>query len=199
MNLELALRALSSERRLQILDWLRNPRRHFPPQVDGDLIKDGVCGLLIARKLRVTQPTASEHLKISHQAVDVLQARRSTDQNHQERVPGQNLAASEKEPSRMQYRRFGRTGWNVSEIGYGMWGMAGWTGSQDAESIASLQRAVDLGCNFFDSAWAYGDGHSEQLLGKVLRANPGKKLYTATKVPPKNRKWPARREYALDD
>ncbi len=58
---------------------------------------------------------------------------------------------------------------------------------------------VDLGCNFFDTAWAYGDGHSEQLLGKVLRANPGKKLYTATKVPPKNRKWPARREYSLDD
>ena len=99
----------------------------------------------------------------------------------------------------MQYRRFGRTGWNVSEIGYGMWGMAGWTGSEDAESLASLQRAVDLGCNFFDTAWAYGDGHSEQLLGKVLRANPGKKLYTATKVPPKNRRWPARREYALDD
>jgi aryl-alcohol dehydrogenase-like predicted oxidoreductase len=99
----------------------------------------------------------------------------------------------------MQYRRFGRTGWNVSEIGYGMWGMAGWTGSGDAESLASLQRSVDLGCNFFDTAWAYGDGHSEELLGKVLRANPGKKLYTATKVPPKNRKWPARREYSLDD
>jgi aryl-alcohol dehydrogenase-like predicted oxidoreductase len=99
----------------------------------------------------------------------------------------------------MQYRRFGRTGWNVSEIGYGMWGMAGWSGSEDAESLASLQRAVDLGCNFFDTAWAYGDGHSEQLLGKVLRANPGKKLYTATKVPPKNRKWPSRREYSLDD
>jgi aryl-alcohol dehydrogenase-like predicted oxidoreductase len=99
----------------------------------------------------------------------------------------------------MQYRRFGRTGWNVSEIGYGMWGMAGWSGSEDAESIASLQRAVDLGCNFFDTAWAYGDGHSEQLLGKVLHANPGKKLYTATKVPPKNRQWPARREYSLDD
>jgi aryl-alcohol dehydrogenase-like predicted oxidoreductase len=99
----------------------------------------------------------------------------------------------------MQYRRFGRTGWNVSEIGYGMWGMAGWTGSEDAESLASLQRAVDLGCNFFDTAWAYGDGHSEQLLGKVLRANPDKTLYTATKVPPKNRQWPARREYSLDD
>ena len=99
----------------------------------------------------------------------------------------------------MQYRRFGRTGWNVSEIGYGMWGMAGWTGSEDAESLASLQRAVDLGCNFFDTAWAYGDGHSEQLLGKILRVNTGKKLYAATKVPPKNRKWPARREYSLDD
>jgi aryl-alcohol dehydrogenase-like predicted oxidoreductase len=99
----------------------------------------------------------------------------------------------------MQYRRFGRTGWNVSEIGYGMWGMAGWAGSEDAESLVSLQRAVDLGCNFFDTAWAYGDGHSEQLLGKVLRANSGKTLYTATKVPPKNRQWPARREYSLDD
>jgi aryl-alcohol dehydrogenase-like predicted oxidoreductase len=99
----------------------------------------------------------------------------------------------------MQYRRFGRTGWKVSEIGYGMWGMAGWTGSEDAESLASLQRAVDLGCTFFDTAWAYGDGHSEQLLGKVLRANSGKTLHTATKVPPKNRQWPARREYSLDD
>jgi aryl-alcohol dehydrogenase-like predicted oxidoreductase len=99
----------------------------------------------------------------------------------------------------MRYRRFGRTGWDVSEIGYGMWGMAGWTGSEDAESLASLQRAVDLGCNFFDTAWAYGDGHSEQLLGKVLGANSGKTLYTATKIPPKNRQWPARREYSLDD
>jgi DNA-binding transcriptional ArsR family regulator len=68
MNLELALRALSNDRRLQILDWLRNPTRHFPPQVDGDLVDDGVCGLLIARKLRVSQPTASEHLKILLQA-----------------------------------------------------------------------------------------------------------------------------------
>src|ERR1700716_107887 len=59
--------------------------------------------------------------------------------------------------------------------------------------------AVDLGCNFFDTAWAYGDGHSEELLGKILRANSDKRLYTATKVPPKNRRWPARREYSLDD
>ena len=69
----------------------------------------------------------------------------------------------------MHYRKFGRTGWNVSEIGYGMWGLAGWTGSDDAESFDALQRAVDLGCNFFDTAWAYGAGRSEQILGKVLR------------------------------
>jgi aryl-alcohol dehydrogenase-like predicted oxidoreductase len=107
----------------------------------------------------------------------------------------------------MRYRRFGRTGWNVSEIGYGMWGMAGWTGSQDAESLDSLQRSVDLGCNFFDTAWAYGNGHSEELLGKILRANknnaacggPDKKLYVATKIPPKNLRWPARPEFSLDD
>src|SRR6201997_1690066 len=106
----------------------------------------------------------------------------------------------------MHYRRFGRTGWNVSEIGYGMWGLAGWTGSARAESIASLQRAVDLGCNFFDTAWAYGDGRSEKILGQILRNNksaahagPDKKLYVATKVPPKNRRWPSRREFSLDD
>jgi aryl-alcohol dehydrogenase-like predicted oxidoreductase len=107
----------------------------------------------------------------------------------------------------VNYRRFGRMGWNVSEIGYGMWGMAGWTGSADTESLESLQRSVDLGCNFFDTAWAYGDGHSEQLLGKILRANEGnaaaggadKKLYVATKIPPKNRRWPSRREFSLDD
>ena len=63
-----ALRALASERRLSILDWLRDPRAHFRPQVDGDLVKDGVCGLLIAEKLGVSQPTASEHLKILVQA-----------------------------------------------------------------------------------------------------------------------------------
>lgn len=99
----------------------------------------------------------------------------------------------------MKYRRFGRTGWNVSEMGYGMWGMGGWTGSDDAESLESLQRAVNLGCNFFDTAWAYGDGHSEKLLGQLVRANSGKRLYVATKVPPRNLKWPSRREYSLDD
>jgi DNA-binding transcriptional ArsR family regulator len=64
MEMEEALRALANDRRLRILEWLRRPRKHFPPQVDGDLVKDGVCGLLIARKLKVSQPTASEHLNI---------------------------------------------------------------------------------------------------------------------------------------
>jgi DNA-binding transcriptional ArsR family regulator len=68
MNLQLTLRALANDRRLQILAWLKKPTRHFPAQVDGDLIEDGVCGLLIARKLHVSQPTASEHLKILLQA-----------------------------------------------------------------------------------------------------------------------------------
>jgi len=99
----------------------------------------------------------------------------------------------------MHYRTFGRTGWHVSEIGYGMWGMGGWTGSDDDESLRSLQRAVELGCNFFDTAWAYGDGHSERLLGQLVRAHPDTRLYTATKIPPKNRKWPARPDDSLDE
>lgn len=99
----------------------------------------------------------------------------------------------------MKYRKFGRTGWQVSEIGYGMWGMAGWSGSDDKESSESLQLAADMGCNFFDTAWGYGAGKSEGLLGQLIRANKDKKLYTATKMPPKNFKWPARREYSLDD
>ena len=99
----------------------------------------------------------------------------------------------------MRYRTFGRTGWQVSEVGYGMWGMAGWTGSDDEESFTSLDRAIALGCNFFDTALAYGDGHSERLLGAALKRHPDKRLYVATKIPPKNRKWPARPEYPLDE
>jgi aryl-alcohol dehydrogenase-like predicted oxidoreductase len=99
----------------------------------------------------------------------------------------------------MRYRTFGRTGWQIAEVGYGMWGMAGWTGSDDEQSFASLDRAIELGCNFFDTAWAYGDGHSERLLGQTLKRHPGTRLYLATKIPPKNRKWPARPAYALDD
>jgi aryl-alcohol dehydrogenase-like predicted oxidoreductase len=99
----------------------------------------------------------------------------------------------------MRYRRFGRTGWMVSEIGYGMWGMGGWSGSKDDESLTSLQLAVDLGCNFFDTAWAYGDGHSEKLLKEIIQQNPEKKLFIATKIPPKNRMWPSQRQFTLDD
>jgi aryl-alcohol dehydrogenase-like predicted oxidoreductase len=90
----------------------------------------------------------------------------------------------------MNYRKFGRTGWQVSEVGYGMWGMGGWTGSDDDESRRSLDRAVELGCNFFDTAFAYGMGKSEKLLGEALKRHAGTKLYAATKVPPRNLKWP---------
>jgi aryl-alcohol dehydrogenase-like predicted oxidoreductase len=92
----------------------------------------------------------------------------------------------------MRYRTFGRLGWSVSDIGYGMWGMGGWTGSEDEKSLASLDRSVALGCNFFDTAFAYGDGHSERLLGETLKRHAGTKLYVATKVPPKNRVWPGK-------
>ncbi len=91
----------------------------------------------------------------------------------------------------MRYRQLGRTGFNVSDIGHGLWGMGGWSGSEDAQSLASLQRSVDLGCTFFDSAWAYGEGHSDRLLGRVLEQNRDKRLFVASKVPPRNRKWPA--------
>jgi aryl-alcohol dehydrogenase-like predicted oxidoreductase len=99
----------------------------------------------------------------------------------------------------MKTRRFGRMGWQVSEIGYGMWGMGDWKDSDDRQSSRALQGAVELGCNFFDTAWSYGNGRSEALLGKLVRDNPGKKLYTATKMPPKNFKWPSRREFSLED
>jgi len=99
----------------------------------------------------------------------------------------------------MHYRRFGKTGWKVSEIGYGMWGLAGWTGSDANEVGDALRKAVDMGCNFFDTAWAYGDGRSEKILGQLIKDYRDKKLYAATKIPPKNRKWPSKPEYALKE
>lgn len=99
----------------------------------------------------------------------------------------------------MKYRRFGHTNWMLSEIGYGMWGMGGWSGSDDEQSLASLQLAIDLGCNFFDTAWAYGAGHSEKLLGQIVRQNAAQRLFTATKIPPKNFKWPSQRDFSLED
>jgi aryl-alcohol dehydrogenase-like predicted oxidoreductase len=89
-------------------------------------------------------------------------------------------------------RRLGRTGLSVSEIGYGAWGIGGdmWLGAQDDESLAALNRAVDLGVNFIDTAAAYGEGHSEQLVGKVVAERP-ERIVVATKIPPKNLVWPA--------
>ncbi|CAM4087193.1 aldo/keto reductase [Zobellia nedashkovskayae] len=99
----------------------------------------------------------------------------------------------------MIYRRFGRTGWQVSEVGYGMWGMAGWTESDDKQSAKSLDLAVENGVNFFDTAWGYGEGHSEELLGELIRRHPKTKLYAASKIPPKNFNWPAKPEYKFED
>jgi len=99
----------------------------------------------------------------------------------------------------MKYRRFGRIDWQVSEVGYGMWGMAGWTASDDEQSAKSLDLAVEKGVNFFDTAWGYGEGHSEELLGKLVKRHPSKKLYTASKIPPKNFQWPAKPEYAFEE
>jgi aryl-alcohol dehydrogenase-like predicted oxidoreductase len=102
----------------------------------------------------------------------------------------------------MRYRTFGRTGWQVSEVGYGMWGMAGWTGSDDELSLRALERAFALGCNFFDTAWAYGAGKSEQLLGQALKKRGPHSdpiVRVATKIPPKNMKWPGKAEYPIAD
>jgi aryl-alcohol dehydrogenase-like predicted oxidoreductase len=95
----------------------------------------------------------------------------------------------------VKQRVFGRTSWQVGEIGYGMWGAgdAAWTGLDESESRRSLQLAADLGCTFFDTAWGYGEGRSERLLGELLRSNPDRRLYSATKIPPKNRQWPSHR------
>jgi aryl-alcohol dehydrogenase-like predicted oxidoreductase len=99
----------------------------------------------------------------------------------------------------MKYRKLGRTGFEVSDIAYGLWGMSGWSGSEDKESLSSLQLSVDLGCNFFDTAWAYGDGKSDGLLGEILNRNSKKRLYCASKIPPANDKWPALPRYQYSD
>ena len=99
----------------------------------------------------------------------------------------------------MQTRLFGRLGWPVSEVGYGLWGMGGWSGSNDAESMAAIDRSIALGCTFFDTALVYGEGKSEHLLGSVLANHRDKTVRVATKIPPKNMRWPALPEYALDD
>jgi aryl-alcohol dehydrogenase-like predicted oxidoreductase len=99
----------------------------------------------------------------------------------------------------MQYRRFGRTNQKVSEIGYGMWGLAGWTGSDDNEIMKALERSVELGCSFYDTAWGYGAGKSEEILGQLVKRHSGKQLYCATKIPPKNFKWPSKSSFTLEE
>ena len=99
----------------------------------------------------------------------------------------------------MQYRKLGRTGFEVSEIGHGLWGMGSWPDSDDKESSCALQVSTDHGCNFYDSAWAYGEGKSDRLLGEHLVANSAKRLYAASKIPPMNLKWPASSAYAYTD
>ena len=93
----------------------------------------------------------------------------------------------------MNYRKLGKTNFEVSDIGYGAWGIGGkqWLGGSDDESVTALRRAIELGLNFIDTALAYGDGHSEKLVGRVVRESRGK-IFVATKVPPKDRVWPAK-------
>jgi aryl-alcohol dehydrogenase-like predicted oxidoreductase len=99
----------------------------------------------------------------------------------------------------MKYRKLGRTGFDTSDIAHGLWGMSGWSGSEDQESLQAMQSAIELGCNFFDTAWAYGEGKSDGLLGKILASNKGKRLFAASKVPPLNGRWPATPEYKYRD
>ena len=93
----------------------------------------------------------------------------------------------------MNHRRLGRTGLEVSEVGYGAWGIggSGWLGAQDDESLRALELALDSGINLIDTALGYGDGHSEELVGQAVRSRT-ETVYVATKIPPKNRLWPAR-------
>jgi len=99
----------------------------------------------------------------------------------------------------MQYLNFGKSDLKVSEIGHGLWGVADWIGSQDKHSLEAMQLSLDLGCNFYDTAAAYGDGYSEKLLGKLIKNNPGQEIIVATKIPPKNDKWPADPKDRLGD
>ncbi len=99
----------------------------------------------------------------------------------------------------MDTRTFGRLDWRVSPLGYGMWGLANWAGTDAEEVQRALDASVAAGVNFFDTAWGYGRGASERILGALVRRHPGQRLYTATKIPPKNLQWPSRPEFTLDD
>jgi aryl-alcohol dehydrogenase-like predicted oxidoreductase len=103
----------------------------------------------------------------------------------------------------MRYRRFGRLGWEVSEIGYGMWGLGGgaggWVDLDDETGETALLRSLELGCTFYDTAWIYGRGHSEQVLGGLLGRTGQQRPHVATKIPPKDRNWPSTRDSQLID
>jgi len=99
----------------------------------------------------------------------------------------------------MRFRSSSRLPLPLSEIGVGMWGMGGWSGSDDGESSRALDRAVELGCTFFDTAWAYGQGHSERLLGALRRRHPRRDLLLASKVPPKDLRWPGKATTPAED
>jgi aryl-alcohol dehydrogenase-like predicted oxidoreductase len=91
----------------------------------------------------------------------------------------------------MKFRKFGRLGWDVSEIGFGAWAIGGgWGAQKDDESLAALRKALDLGCNFIDTAQGYGNGRSEKLIGQTLRERKGQRVYVATKIPPAPGVWP---------
>jgi len=98
----------------------------------------------------------------------------------------------------MKTRILGRTEIEVSEIGYGAWGIGGamWAESDDKQSIEALEKAIELGLGFIDTAYAYGDGHSEQLIAKVIKRHPHVRV--ATKIPPKNFRWPAQPGVPID-
>jgi aryl-alcohol dehydrogenase-like predicted oxidoreductase len=100
----------------------------------------------------------------------------------------------------MRYRKLGRTNLEVSEIGYGAWGIGGkqWLGGEDQASLQALHRSFELGLNLIDTALAYGDGHSERLVGHAIRSAPHR-IYIATKIPPKNRIWPASATAAISE
>lgn len=92
----------------------------------------------------------------------------------------------------MRYRPLGKTGLEVGAIGHGLWGMGSWTGSDDEISKQALRRSIELGCTFFDSAFVYGDGKSDKLIGDVARQYLGKPLVLASKIPPADFTWPSK-------
>lgn len=99
----------------------------------------------------------------------------------------------------MQYRQLGKTGIDVSEVGFGAWGIGGgWGERDDKAALAALESALGLGVNFIDTALAYGEGHSEKLIGEAVRGS-GKEVVVATKIPPKDRVWPAQKGSRLSD